>query len=237
MLAIKNLTVAYGLHQALHGASLTVAAGEIVVMLGANGAGKSSLLRAIAAMSEGEVSGEITLDGTDLSALRPHQMVDAGIAFVPEGRTLFGDLSVRENLDLGAYSPRARDHRATHLDKVFTLFPRLAERRQQIARTMSGGEQQMVAIGRALMSNPKILMLDEPSLGLSPILCKDLFTTIARIREEGMGILLVEQNARQSLTIADRCHLLENGRITKSDTAQAMLHDPAVQAAYLGGTG
>ncbi len=235
MLDIRKLSVAYGSHQALHRVSLTVAPGEIVVMLGANGAGKSSLLRAVASMGEGQATGEVTLDGAGLSDLPPHQVVEAGVAFVPEGRALFDDLSVRENLELGAYSARARDHRAGQLNKVFSLFPRLAERRTQIVRTMSGGEQQMVAIGRALMSSPKILMLDEPSLGLSPLLCRELFATIASIREEGMGILLVEQNARQSLAIADRCYLLENGRITGEDTASAMLNNAAVQSAYLGG--
>ncbi|MES0811814.1 ABC transporter ATP-binding protein [Roseibium sp. SCPC15] len=236
MLEIRNLTVAYGLHQALHGVSLKVDLSEIVVMLGANGAGKSSLLRAIAGISEGKVDGDISLDGRDLRALKSDGVVEAGIAFVPEGRGIFGDLTVWENLLLGAYLPRAREKQDKNLRTVLELFPKLAERRNQIARTMSGGEQQMVAIGRAIMSDPKILMLDEPSLGLSPLLCQEMFQSLAHIKESGMGVLLIEQNAKQSLAIAGRGYLIENGVITGENSAEAMLNDPAVQAAYLGGT-
>ncbi len=235
MLTIENLTVSYGLHRALGGVSLTVSPGEIVVMLGANGAGKSSLLRAVAGICEGDTSGRIDLSGKDLLSRKPDEIVEAGIAFVPEGRGIFGDLSVWENLMLGAYSQRARAAKQDNLAAVLELFPKLAERKTQIARTMSGGEQQMVAIGRAMMSNPEILMLDEPSLGLSPLLSKELFGNLSKIRATGMGVLLVEQNAKQSLAIADRGYLIENGEITGENAAQAMLNDPAVQAAYLGG--
>ncbi len=237
MLRVSDLSVAYGLHRALEGVAVDVAPGEVVVILGANGAGKSSLLRAIAGMSAGTVAGSATLDGTPLTGLGPDRIVERGIAFVPEGRGIFADLTVTENLTLGAYAARARPHEAANLERVYGLFPKLVERRAQTVRTMSGGEQQMVAIGRAMMANPTILMLDEPSLGLSPLLCKELFQALAHIRETGMGVLLVEQNAKQSLAIADRGYLLENGAITGAGPATALAQDPAVQAAYLGGAG
>ena len=234
MLEVDSLSVAYGAHSALQEASLCVRAGEIVVILGANGAGKSSLLRAIAGISEGLVDGVVTLNGENLRTLGSDAIVERGVALVPEGRGIFPDLSVRENLLLGAYSKRARDAERDNLERVLQLFPKLQERQGQIARTMSGGEQQMVGIGRAMMSAPSILMLDEPSLGLSPLLCKELFASLRQVRDAGIGILLVEQNAKQSLAIADRGYLLENTRITHSDTAQQLATDPAVQAAYLG---
>lgn len=235
MLQIDNLSVTYGLHRALDNVSLQVVPGEVVVMLGSNGAGKSSLLRAIAGVSAGKVAGGARLGDIDVRSLAAHQVVDHGIALVPEGRGVFGDLTVIENLHLGAYAARARGQQAENLARVHSLFPKLIERKSQIVRTMSGGEQQMVAIGRALMSNPQILMLDEPSLGLSPLLCKELFTNIARIRDSDLGVLLVEQNAKQSLAIADRGYLIENGTITAQATAQALLNDTSVQDAYLGG--
>ncbi len=237
MLEVRDLSVAYGKHQALEGASLTVAPGEIVVILGANGAGKSSLLRALSGISEGQVQGSVTLDGQTLDGLGADQIVEEGIALVPEGRGIFGDLTVEENLKLGAFPDRAKGDEAANLERVFSLFPKLIERRRQVARTMSGGEQQMVAIGRAMMSAPTILTLDEPSLGLSPLLCKELFSNLARIKELGIGVLMVEQNAKQSLAIADRGYLLENTRIVHEDSAEALRSDPAVQAAYLGGGG
>jgi branched-chain amino acid transport system ATP-binding protein len=177
----------------------------------------------------------VTIDDVDVTASTPNAIVEAGLALVPEGRAIFGDLTVHENLQLGAYGPQARARGDERLTTVLDLFPRLAERRHQIARTMSGGEQQMVAIGRALMSNPKILMLDEPSLGLSPLLCAELFRTLEEIGESGVGILLVEQNARLSLAMADRAYLVENGRIVGEGRAAALADDPAVQKAYLGG--
>jgi branched-chain amino acid transport system ATP-binding protein len=237
MLEIRDLTVAYGQHRALEKVSLRVDAGEIVVILGANGAGKSTLLKAVSGICEGKVQGSITLRGHELVGETPDRIVEEGIALVPEGRGIFGDLSVEDNLTLGAYAERARGDEAANLERVYALFPKLVERRRQVARTMSGGEQQMVAIGRAMMSNPALLALDEPSLGLSPLLCKELFQNLGAVRDLGIGILLVEQNARQSLAIADRGYLLENAHIVHEDTAAALREDPAVQAAYLGAGG
>jgi branched-chain amino acid transport system ATP-binding protein len=235
MLEVSNVSAFYGKHRALDGVSLTVARAEIVVILGANGAGKTTLLKAIGGMVAAAPGARIAMAGRELAGTPAHQIVEAGIALVPEGRGIFGELTVRENLLLGAYPARAREKEAANLDTVFTLFPRLRERLKQTVRTMSGGEQQMVAIGRALMTSPDILLLDEPSLGLSPIMCKELFGILARIRDAGLGILLVEQNAKQSLTIADRGYLIETGRIVGSGTGAALRQDPAVQRAYLGG--
>ena len=235
MLELRDVSVSYGKHRALDKASLKVTRGEIVVILGANGAGKSTLLKAISGICEGGVGGAITLGGETLTGLPPDRIVEAGVALVPEGRGVFGELSVYENLLLGAYANRAKDEQDANLARVMSLFPRLDERRKQIVRTMSGGEQQMVAIGRAMMSAPQILMLDEPSLGLSPLLSKDLFQSLKRVRQSGIGILLVEQNAKASLAIADRGYLLENGQIVHAASASSLASDPAVQAAYLGG--
>lgn len=235
MLEIANVSAFYGKHRALDGVSLTVARAEIVVILGANGAGKTTLLKAIGGMVQAAPGARIAMAGQDLAGTPPHRIVEAGIALVPEGRGIFGELTVQENLLLGAYPARAREKESANLDTVFTLFPRLRERLSQTVRTMSGGEQQMVAIGRALMTAPDILLLDEPSLGLSPIMCKELFQILAHIRDAGLGVLLVEQNAKQSLTIADRGYLIETGRIVGSGTGAALKEDPAVQRAYLGG--
>lgn len=235
MLDVRDLSAAYGQHRALEGASLRVERGEIVVILGANGAGKSTLLKAICGICEGHVSGSITMNGHELVGEKPDRIVEQGIALVPEGRGIFSDLTVEENLMLGGYAPRARDEMANNLEGIYTLFPKLRERRKQVARTMSGGEQQMVAIGRAMMSMPTILALDEPSLGLAPVLCKELFQSLKAVRETGTGILLVEQNARASLAIADRGYLLENAHIIHEDSAEKLANDPAVQKAYLGG--
>lgn len=235
MLEVERLSVSYGPHRALEEVSVRVAPGEICVILGANGAGKSSLLKAIAGLVRVHPGSSVRLNGREIAGARPNAVVEAGLALVPEGRGIFGDLSVAENLRLGAYGRQARNREAEHRKLVLGLFPRLAERARQTARTMSGGEQQMVAIARALMSSPTILMLDEPSLGLSPILTGNLFASLRAIRDNGVGILLVEQNARQSLAIADRGYLLENGRIVGEGRANEMMHDPAVQAAYLGG--
>ncbi|MBP7670591.1 MAG: ABC transporter ATP-binding protein [Ferrovibrio sp.] len=234
MLEVSGLSIAYGSHQAVRDVALSVARAEIVVILGANGGGKTSLLKAIAGLLPASEGAKLTLDGTDLTKLPAHRIVEAGLALVPEGRGIFGDLSVRENLLLGAYPRRARASETANLDRILSLFPRLAERMSQAARTMSGGEQQMVAIGRALMSAPDILLLDEPSLGLSPLICGELFSALQHIRAAGIGVLLVEQNARRSLAIADRGYLIEQGRIVGSGSAASLRDDPAVQRAYLG---
>ncbi|MDB5626194.1 MAG: transporter ATP-binding protein [Tardiphaga sp.] len=235
MLEVSNLGVRYGHHTALHGVSLRIERGEISVMLGANGAGKSSLLKAIAGIVPTQPGTDIRLNGRTISGLEAHLIVERGIALVPEGRGVFGELTVEENLALGAFAKRARASEKATLRLVNDLFPRLAERKRQQVRTMSGGEQQMVAIGRALMSRPEILMLDEPSLGLSPLLSKDLFKSLKTIAASGFGILLVEQNARLSLKIADRGYLIENGAITGEDTAYNLRQNAAVVSAYLGG--
>ncbi|MEG1768560.1 MAG: ABC transporter ATP-binding protein [Comamonas sp.] len=234
MLEVHDLSLAYGKHQALRGVSLQVAKGELVVMLGANGAGKSSLLKAIGAMVRPQDGARVRLAGQELTRLPAHQVVEAGLALVPEGRGVFGDLTVRENLQLGAQPRRARALEAQSLARVLDLFPKLAQRMPQTVRTMSGGEQQMVAVGRALMSAPDILLLDEPSLGLSPLMCRELFAALARIRTLGVGVLLVEQNARQSLAIADRGYLLETGLVVGQGTAAELQASPAVRQAYLG---
>lgn len=235
MLRATHLSVAYGAHRAVEDVAVQVDRGEICVILGANGAGKSTLLKAIAGLVAPQPGARITIGDEDITRAAPNRIVEAGLALVPEGRGIFGDLTVRENLMLGAYGVQARAGGADRLTKVLELFPKLNERAGQIARTMSGGEQQMVAVGRALMSNPTILMLDEPSLGLSPLLCTELFRALREIGETGVGILLVEQNARLSLGIADRAYLLENGHIVGEGRAAALASDPAVQKAYLGG--
>jgi branched-chain amino acid transport system ATP-binding protein len=234
MLESRGISVFYGRHRALENVSLTVSTGEIVVMLGANGAGKSTFLRAIAGQVRKREGGSVLMDGHDITRQPAHEIVEAGIALVPEDRGIFADLTVQENLVLGAYPRRARPSETENMDRVLSLFPKLKERRKQLVRTMSGGERQMVAIGRAMMSAPTILMLDEPSLGLAPLLCTELFRTLARIKETGVGIFLVEQNARQSLAIADRGYLLDNGHIVGADTAANLANDEKVRLAYLG---
>ena len=234
MLEVAKLSVDYGKHRALDGLSLRVDRAELVVMLGANGAGKSTLLRALGGMLRPQPGAHITLDGQDLLALPPHQLVDAGVALVPEGRGLFVELNVRENLLLGAFPRRARRGESQNLARVLELFPRLAERPDQSVGTMSGGEQQMVALARALMSEPKLLLLDEPSLGLSPLMALEVFGAIRQVKALGVGILLVEQNAQLSLDIADRGYVLSTGRLAGAGSAEALRRDPAVQRAYLG---
>lgn len=234
MLEVGSLSVSYGKHIALSNAALTVEPAEIVVILGANGAGKTTLLKSLAGMIRKDDSSRILFHGFNIGTMPVHKIVEAGLALVPEGRRLFGDLTVRENLELGAFAKRVRAHEKIQLDHVLTLFPRLAERLGQTARTMSGGEQQMLAIGRGLMSKPDILLLDEPSLGLAPIVTKELFRILTRIREDGTGILLVEQNTKKSLEIADRGYLLDSGRIIGEGTAKSLQENPTVQQAYLG---
>src|SRR5262245_47967673 len=234
MLESRNLSVFYGRHRAVENASVTVSAGEIVVMLGSNGAGKSTLLRALAGQTR-MASGSVVMDGAEIAGKAPHDIVEAGIALVPEDRGIFADLTVEENLVLGAYPQRARAREAENRKRVLELFPRLSERPRQLVRTMSGGERQMVALGRAMMSAPTILMLDEPSLGLSPLLTRDLFRSLSKIKATGVGIFLVEQNAKQSLAIADRGYLLDNGHVVGADSAANLSKDETVRKAYLGG--
>jgi branched-chain amino acid transport system ATP-binding protein len=234
MLEVTSLSVSYGKHRALESVDISVQPGELVVMLGANGAGKSSLLRTLGGMLKPLPGASVILDGQNLLAMPPHRIVEVGLALVPEGRGVFIDLTVRENLALGALTPHARRVEPQNLRRVLDLFPRLGQRMGQRVVTMSGGEQQMVALGRAIMSAPQILLLDEPSLGLSPLLCVELFRAVRAIRDLGVGVLLVEQNASMSLGIADRGYLLENGRLVGSGSASALRSDPAVQRAYLG---
>ena len=234
MLEVGNVSAFYGKHRALDGVAINVAPGEVIVILGANGAGKTTLLKVIGGLVPAAAGASITMAGRDIAGMPAHKIVEAGIALVPEGRGIFGEMTVAENLLLGAFPARARPKETENLAMVLRLFPRLNERLKQVVRTMSGGEQQMVAIGRALMTAPEILLLDEPSLGLSPIMCQELFQSLGRIRDTGLGIMLVEQNAKQSLKIADRGYLIETGRIVGSGTGAALKEDPAVQRAYLG---
>jgi branched-chain amino acid transport system ATP-binding protein len=235
MLELKNLTVSYGAIAALHGISLSVPTGSIVTLIGGNGAGKTTTLRTISGLLRPK-AGEILCDGKNLVGQPPHHIVRLGLSQVPEGRMIFANLSVHENLMMGAYLQRDRAVIARELDYVFGIFPRLKERVKQMAGTLSGGEQQMLAIGRALMSQPKFLMLDEPSLGIAPKLTKTIFEKITEInRERGITVLLVEQNANLALEISHRGYVLETGRILLHDESTALRQNPEVRAAYLGG--
>jgi branched-chain amino acid transport system ATP-binding protein len=234
MLVLEGVDVCYGRVQALFGLNLHVDDGEIVTLIGCNGAGKSTTLRTISGLLRPRRGG-ISFDGRPLAALPPHAIVALGLCHVPEGRRIFTNLTVRENLDMGAYLVRDARAVAERLERVFALFPRLRERLDQPGGTLSGGEQQMLAIGRALMSRPRLLLLDEPSLGIAPILVKEIFDEIARInREDGTTILLVEQNANLALRLARRGYVLETGRIVLEDEAQRLLVNPQVREAYLG---
>src|SRR5262245_31192131 len=234
MLRLENVSVAYGKHEALHRVSLDVEAGRTTVILGANGAGKTTLLNTIAGLVRPQPGGSIVFEGRPIEAEPPHRMVAAGIALVPEGRRLFGQMTVMDNLRMGAYARHARAAEERRLAGVLAMFPRLAERRGQLANTMSGGEQQMVAIARALMSGPKLLLLDEPSLGLSPLLVKDLFAALHKIKGQGQSLILVEQSVRQGLRLADYVYVLENGRIVRGGRPAEIESDEAIQKAYLG---
>ena len=235
MLEIKNLTVGYGAIPALHGISLSVKAGSIVTLIGANGAGKTTTLKATSGLLKVQ-AGEILYEGRNIANLPPHQIVKLGLSHVPEGRMIFTNLTVLENLQLGAYLQKDRQIIRRELEHVFALFPRLQEREQQIAGTLSGGEQQMLAIGRALMSKPKLLLLDEPSLGLAPLLVKTIFEKIVEInRQQGLTILLVEQNANLALEISHFGYVLETGKVALSGDSTALRQNPQVKRAYLGG--
>ena len=233
MLQIENLSVHYGVIEALHEISLEINQGEIVTLIGSNGAGKTTTLGAMSGLLKPS-SGKITFQNRDLLSVAPHLRVPLGLVQVPEGRRIFPTMTVAENLDLGAYTRSDKAEISNDLAEIYALFPRLQERQNQAAGTMSGGEQQMLAVGRALMSRPQLLLLDEPSLGLAPILVKEIFAVVKRIRERGVTVLLVEQNAHLALEIADRAYVLETGRIIMSGPARQIAGDPRVKAAYLG---
>ena len=234
LLTLSDIRVRYGSVEVLHGINLRVEEGEIVTILGANGAGKSTTLLTISGLVRPS-SGEITVDGKALLKIPSHEVVNLGIAQSPEGRRVFGPMTVLENLRLGAFSVRDEQTTARTLEWIFELFPRLYERRQQLAGTLSGGEQQMLAIGRALMAQPRLLLLDEPSLGLAPLLVRSIFETVRSINERGVTVLIVEQNARAALKLATRGYVLEVGNMVKEGRADELLADPSVREAYLGG--
>jgi branched-chain amino acid transport system ATP-binding protein len=233
MLECSDLDVYYGDLQALWGVSLAVERGEIVALIGPNGAGKTTIMRTLAGLLF-PARGTITLEGRRVEREAGYRRVELGLALVPEGRRLFGTMTVLENLELGSYPGRARAERRSALEWVYGIFPILRERQGQIAGTLSGGQQQMVAIGRALMSRPRLLLLDEPSLGLAPVIVEQIFDVIRQINGEGVTVLLVEQNARAALRLASRGYVIENGRVVQQDRADTLLHDAHVQAAYLG---
>jgi len=233
LLEIKDLRVRYGRIDALHGINVEVNEGEIVALIGANGAGKTTTMRAISGLIPA-AGGSIRFAGEDITKLRADLRVRRGICQSPEGRGIFPGMTVLENLDMGAYTRKDAAGVASDLKRVFDLFPRMAERRKQVAGTMSGGEQQMLAVGRALMARPKLLLLDEPSMGLAPMVIQQIFDIIVEINRQGTTVLLVEQNAQQSLSRAHRAYVLETGQIVKAGTGQELLHDPAVKDAYLG---
>jgi len=236
LLELDDMHVYYGRIEAIKGLSITVEEGEVVTLIGANGAGKTTTLKAISGVRP-VANGRIVFDGHDITDMPPHRRVELGICQSPEGRRVFPGMSVLENLEMGAYARKDRSgqERREGIERVFTLFPRLEERASQVGGTLSGGEQQMLAIGRALMARPRLLMLDEPSMGLAPLLIAQVFDTITEINEQGITILLVEQNAAQALARAHRAYVLETGRVVKEGGGRAMLDDEAVQAAYLGG--
>jgi len=233
ILEVENIHTYYGNIHALKGVSLVVEKGEIVTLIGANGAGKTSTLRTISGLLKPRL-GHVRLEGEDLIAYKPHEIVYKGMAMVPEGRRIFARLTVAENLEMGAYSRSNRSEMANDLERVFTLFPRLKERRTQTGGTLSGGEQQMLATGRALMARPRILLMDEPSMGLAPVLVESIFDTIKEINKEGTTILLVEQNALMALSIASRGYVLQTGEIVLQDDAKTLRENKMVQKAYLG---
>jgi len=233
MLEVENIHAYYGNIHALKGLSLTVEKGEIVTLIGANGAGKTTTLRAIIGLQKPR-EGHVRLEGEDLAPYKPHEIVFKGIAMVPEGRRIFARLTVSENLEMGAYSRKRGAEVNTDLERVFTLFPRLKERRSQLGGTLSGGEQQMLATARALMAHPHLLLMDEPSMGLAPVLVESIFETIKAINKEGTTILLVEQNALMAFTVASRGYVLQTGEIVLHDTAKNLQQNKMVQKAYLG---
>ena len=233
MLKVTDLQVYYGVIQALKGISFEVNEGEVIALIGANGAGKTTILHTVTGLIN-QKAGEIEFEGKDISHTPAYKIVAEGMAHVPEGRRVFAELSVYDNLMMGAYTRKDKKEIAETLAMVYKRFPRLEERKKQMAGTLSGGEQQMLAMGRALMSKPKIILLDEPSMGLSPILVNEIFDIIQALNEAGTTVLLVEQNAKKALAIADRAYVLETGRIVQSGDADALMHDESIQKAYLG---
>ena len=231
MLSVKDAVVRYGAITALHGISFEVNQGEVVTLLGANGAGKSTTLRMLSGLHSPS-SGSIVFEGHDITKVKAHQFSSMGISHVPEGRRIFPQMTVLENLEMGAFG--RKDNYDADLERMFTLFPILKERRKQLGGNLSGGEQQMLAISRAMMSNPRLLLLDEPSMGLAPMILDQIFRIIGEIRDSGTTVLVVEQNASQALRLADRGYVMENGVIAFSDEAAKLLHDPRVRAVYLG---
>ncbi|MBQ6781363.1 MAG: ABC transporter ATP-binding protein [Treponema sp.] len=234
MLEVTNLTVNYGAIRALKGISFSVEQGEIISLIGSNGAGKTTTLHSISNLIKKQ-GGSVSFNGENITALPADQIVKRGLVHVPEGRRIFANLTVRENLEMGAFTRTDKVGIKDDMDRVFELFPRLKERVKQVAGTLSGGEQQMLAMGRGIMSTPKLLLLDEPSMGLAPILVDEIFEIIQRINKEGTTILLVEQNAFKAMNIANRVYILETGSIIKSGDASELIRDPAVKKAYLGG--
>lgn len=232
-LEVKDLSVCYGMIAALKGISFEVNEGEVIALIGANGAGKTTTLHTITGLLPAK-TGSIVFDGVDITKVPAHKIVKMGMAHVPEGRRIFQQLSVLDNLKLGAYTRKDTNAIAEDLEKIYKRFPRLAERKSQIAGTLSGGEQQMLAMGRALMSKPRIIVMDEPSMGLSPILVSEIFDIIKSIRNDGTTVLLVEQNAKKALAISDRAYVLETGRIVLSGAASELINDESVKKAYLG---
>ena len=234
MLKVKDLKVSYGMIEAIKGISFEVQDGEIVTLIGANGAGKTTTMHAISGLLK-PTAGSIELNGTELTKVAPHKIVNMGLAQVPEGRRVFAQQTVQENLSLGAFARSDKDGIQADMEYVFELFPRLKERASQTAGTLSGGEQQMLAMGRALMAKPSIILMDEPSMGLSPLLVSEIFHIIEEINQKGTTVLLVEQNAKRALAIADRAYVLETGNITLEGTGEELARDERVQKAYLGG--
>ena len=235
LLEVKDLNVHYGAIHAIHDVSLNVEEGEIVTLIGANGAGKTTILHTISGLHKA-TSGNVTMEGNNLLKTEPSKIITLGMAHVPEGRHVFVDMTVRENLEMGAYmfGRKDKDKIAARMDNVFEKFPRLKERQNQLAGTFSGGEQQMLAVGRALMADPKIILMDEPSMGLSPLLVQEIFSIIKEVNAQGITVLLVEQNAKMALKVADRAYVLETGKIKLSGDAQELLHNDEVRKAYLG---
>ena len=233
MLEVKNLEVYYGVIQAIKGISFEVNEGEVIALIGANGAGKTTTLQTITGMLKPE-KGEVIFNGVDISKIPGHKIVPMGMAHVPEGRRVFAQLSVYENLKMGAYTRKDKNEIEESLKMVYKRFPRLEERKNQLAGTLSGGEQQMLAMGRALMSKPKIILMDEPSMGLSPIFVEEIFNIIREISASGTTVLLVEQNAKKALSIADRAYVLETGKIVTSGVAKELMNDDTIKKAYLG---